>query len=278
MKKRTLLKLSVLMLCLTGSSLLIAEPIDLIEIKGKPHFTFSNNYTILESENMFYKINLRQLKSETSIIIDEASISGKTLNLQLPKSSVSFAWPKSESQIVKNSSQKSQDKHFLNKENGKVEISGNVTFSYDDSYYLLQIENKIIQLDKKRLNREQIEMLNSKNIGETAELKIFENAISYNWKIEVPEIQKYNQSRGIASITADDKDEIVKANNVLYIRGKVLYSASEPTVVVQSKKFIFYMKRSGVVTDKPDQLNLVGSKVEISVPAQQIEFIWQLDE
>ena len=277
MKKHTQLKLAFLMFCFFSATLFAGETIEnQIEVKGKPHFSFSNTYVILESENVYYRVNLLELATETSTLINKAVFSGEIVNLKIPASSITFAWPKNDRIFIKNKNSEFVDKYFLKEEKGIVNISGKVAFSYNDSYYLFQIGNKIIQLEKNKLDSRQIELLNKKNVGDLAELRVNENAISYNWEMEVPSIQKYTQSRSIASTDEDRPDEIIKAENILYINGKVLYSASEPTLVIQSKDFIFYLKRSGIVTDRPDRLDLIGSKVIISVPAQYIEFIWQL--
>lgn len=240
-----------------------------VTLTGTPIFTFTNDHIVLQSEAYFYKISKQNLNEVILKKINHAVLHHSDITLNLSAQDISYAWPVNyQAEKVPQAKDKlvMQVQEFDNKMN----FTGELLFSFADRFVFLMVDGTVYEIEKTRLSQSEQKNLNKHNYGDIVKLSVPKSAVQNNWSFK-PQVQ-----RQVASVPEPENVHVNKS--YISIRGTIQYSSDDPSVIVQSQNNIYHLKRDAIVSRQPSSLNVVGSKVELIVPHNGVEFFWSLPD
>ena len=250
---------------------------NVLPLQGRSLATLTEDYFVVQTDKFFYKIARNGLAPDLSLKLEKGVINNQHLAFNIPQEKIEYVWPV----VFWESTKQPENINELNKneldtnklENaGKVQLTGVLALSFSAEYYLIQSGYTVYQLKKSSLSQEQLSALKQVGIGEQISIAIPKSSINYSWNF------KQVVSRNIASVTPRaELDEMSLNETYLTLKGTVLHSASESTVIVQSKDLIYHLKRNGVLTKTPKLLATNGARIQLMVPVNAIEFFWPVN-
>lgn len=257
-----------------SGSILADEKPGYLKLQGKSLFSFTPDHFILQSDKYFYKISKNGLSVDLVAKLEKSALNNENITVQIPNKKIDYIWPA----VFSGSGAKSTAVYAttaaelaaeVTENNGRVQLKGNLILSFSEPYYLIQVNNSIYQLKKSALSNTQIKELQKINLGGRINLSVSQSAVSYTWNF------KQDVSRNIASL--EEPDEILTNKSYMTLKGTVLYSVNEPIVIIQSSNVVYHIKRKGIVTKNPKLLDVHGSKIQLIVPINEVEFFWTMD-
>ena len=243
---------------------------EMIHLRGKPLFSFTQDHFIVETDKAYYKIAKKGLPSSLLSKLEKSVISNKEIEFEIAQNKIDYSWPVSEpietiAQLVPQNETLSLQSDSNNKD-GQMTLSGNLVNSFIDDEFLVQTQDTIYELKKSDLSKDQINELAQIKPGGRVHLSIPQTAVHHSWGF------KPQASRTVASI--EEPDTTLKNKTYMELTGTILYSANPETVAVQSKNSIYHLKRQSIVTEKPSLLDSYSSKVKLIIPTRDVEFTW----
>lgn len=245
-----------------------------VPLSGRALFSFDDNYYTMETDKYFFRLSKKEMDQELSRQIEKSVFSGKRISIAVPSIHIKHAWP-----VIYSGTNLSGRESFENiKKNmvtikkiepGFTQIKGQLLLSFDEPYYLVQIDETIVKITKSDLNPDQQSEISKVNIGSEISFSVPTKAVNITW------LFKPDKQRNIASFV-EDLDAVERNQTFAKIRGTVLYSANEASVIVQSQSLFFQLNKLGISTRTPQALEVIGSKIQLVVPNDKIEFIWSI--
>lgn len=248
--------------------------LNLLRLEGRSLATLTEDYFVVQTDKFFYKINKNGLASDLKVKLENGALNNQNLAVNIPQEKIEYIWPvvfwESNKQLKKDYELNKNELAFNISTNAKkIQLKGVLALSFSPDYYLIQGSDTVYQLKKSSLSKEQLNVIKQIGIGGQISISIPKSAINYSWNF------KQIISRNVASI--EEPDEMSLNETYLTLKGTVLYSASEPTVIVQSKDLIYHLKRKGVLTKTPKLLGINGARIQLMVPVNAVEFFWPVN-
>lgn len=271
---QNLMMIAALSVGLSGRSY-AEERSELVQLAGKSLFSFTQDHFIIETDRYFYKITKKGLSTAMLSKLENATINNESIALKISSRHIEYVWPTVALGTSCCWNGKSKTDYNATAEeivakvaesNGRIRLNGNLVLSLSEPYYLIQVKDAVYQLKKSALTNEQTKELNKVSLGSQISISVHQSAVNYSWNL------KQNVSRNIASV--EERDELSLNKSFMRLKGTVLYSANEPIVIVQSKDMVYHLKRKGILTKNPKLLDVNGSKIQLIVPVNDIEFFW----
>lgn len=245
-----------------------------IQLKGKILFSFTPNHFVLQTDSSLYTISKSKLSLMLKTRLEEFSLQNKYISIKLPKKSVEFSWsgrPYKLEEVMANIRCKSTpalvEKASIR--NGKLELSGVTALSFSDNYYLVNARKRFYQIKKSLLSQMQNTQFIKAGIGGNVEISLIKNAVEASWSYQQSKLQKYYEPF---------IDDIRYRNNQLFIKGTLLLSYNEPTLVVQSGNEIFHLIRIKARTANPKSFDNPGSRINLVAPILSVQYHWQIEK
>lgn len=237
-------------------------------LTGTPLFTFTNDHIVLQSDRYFYKISKQSLNGVTLKKIDSAIQNHSGITLSISTRDITHAWPANYQDTNQNSQKRESTVAQVLENDNKLNFTAQLLYSFADPFVLLQVNNDVYAIEKTLLSKTMLEYLNKHNNGDVVKVSVPKSAVQNKWSFND---QPFRQ---LASV--NEPEDVNVNKSYLRIRGTILYSPSEPSVIVQSQNNIYHLKREAVVTRQPAALSVVGSRVELIVPRNGVEYLWSL--
>lgn len=153
-------------------------------------------------------------------------------------------------------------------ETTKLKFSDNsraLVYSFTQSYYLIQVHDIIYQIKNLELPPQDAELL-KKTI-----LTGHVNTATANVKKD--SIIPHMPQRYLAS--TDVKESVRIHDEALKITGTLLYNDSNKYfLIIKSNDYIYQVKRDRLLTSTPELMNAYQEQIELSVPVNDVEYIW----
>lgn len=243
---------------------------DNIPLKGRSLFSFAPDYFLVQTERYIFKIKRANLPPNSQFLLENASTQGNVIQVNVPRRSVEFLWP---TRPYNNLEDTAQKYHAMTTRlgsqarlhDGRLILNGQSKLSFSGEYYLVEVDDAIYQLKKAALLPGQSTRLEQIGPGGRVDIVVPREALQSAWSLKTepgPQLQRQLN------------DEIAISEKVIKIRGTVLYSFNDPLVLVQSRGYIFQIRKNRIATKTPQLLDIPGSKIRLSAPIEAIEFSW----
>lgn len=244
------------------------EPEAKTRVVGKALIGIDDTNYVIQTDKYYYKIVKNKISKQLSKRLETAALNGQKLTITLPNRGIELVWPISfnRKNNVHPNTVLTAKKSKIKKGADHIQLNGTLMLSMAEPYYLVQVNETIYQIKKSALDKQQLNALNSVQVGSPINIELLPKAISYTWNYHT------YTSRTIASIPENDS----VSENASYVRinGTILYSASEPSIIVQSEDHYYQLKRNSISTQEPQLLDVHGARVKLVVPLKGIEFSW----
>jgi hypothetical protein len=245
-----------------------------VPLSGRALFSFDDNYYTLQTDRYFFRLSKKEMDQELSRQIEKSVFSGKRISITVPSIHIRHAWPAiySGTNLSNRESFENIKKNMVTIEKiepGFTQINGKLLLSFDEPYYLVQIDETIMKITKSDLSPDQQSEISKVNIGSEISFSVPTKAVNMTW------LFKPDKQRNIASFV-ENLDALERNQTFAKIKGTVLYSANEASVIVQSQSLFFQLNKLGISTRTPQALEVIGSKIQLVVPNDKIEFIWSI--
>jgi hypothetical protein len=204
--------------------------------------------------------------------LEEFSLQNKSISIKLPKKSVELSWsvrPYKLEEVTASIRRKSApapiDRASIR--NGKLALSGVTALSFSDNYHIINSRGRFYQIKKSLLTQMQNKQFLKAGIGGNVEISLINNAVETSWSYQQPRQKHYEPFI----------DEIRYSNDQIFIKGTLLLSYNDPTLVVQSGNEIFHLIRIKARTAKPKSFDNPGSRIDLVAPILSVLHNWQIE-
>lgn len=239
-----------------------ASSVDL-QIQGKSLFTFSRRHFVVQAEKVFYQIEKKGVPPATLSKLEQTAVNGGTIAFSIPRSKIEYIWPNPDSVAAETVSATAEESTA---EAGRIVLRGTSQLSFSEEHFLVQDQDSVYQIAKSALSEKEIGKFAKAGPGASLVITVPEAAIQGTWSF------KQNPSRTLASFEEPDAFEF--RDSLLIMRGTILYSADNQFVIVQSGSTVYRLRRNGIATNRPELLDLNGSRVNLTVAVANIAASW----
>lgn len=264
--------LSAIALILFGIRSNGTEPKQKTDLAGKSLFSFSEEFTLFQTQSRIYRIRNKELSIEDRKLLDFSSVYGKLINISIPKVALEYSWTAFPASVVRNelvnaTNENLKPEALLN--DGTISLMGTSWYSYNEPFVLVQVKDSIYRLNSSDLTPLQISEVERIAPGGRIHLSVPTRALNFAWTV-----RQDPQSLGSEFV---DHDLIATKEDHIHIRGTVLHSFSDPLALIQSRGSIVQLRKILLTAKNTELLEQVGQRVEVSAPIGAIVSVWPAD-
>lgn len=145
-----------------------------------------------------------------------------------------------------------------------------LVYFFNDSYYLIQVNDFIYQIKNLELAAQEAYLL--KKIVLEGHVATVNSSVKSSVKKDSILARRFMASEEFKEVVRISDEGLTISGTLLY---NDLYNDSTSSfLIIKSNDYIYQVKKQHIFTSMPELLNSYQSKIEVSVPIEDVKYIW----